>query len=154
MKAKDIMSKNIISVKGTATIEEIAQVFVDNHISGVPVVDDNGDLVGIVTEGDLIHKKTSPRAPSVLSILGATIYVQGVHQYRDDFAKLLAMSAHDIMNSEVITVTPDTGVAEIADIFVKKNINRVPVIGKDGKMVGIVSREDIIRSLLMPDEKN
>lgn len=154
MKAKDIMSKNIISVKGTATIEEIAQVFVNNHISGVPVVDDNGNLIGIVTEGDLIHKKTSPRAPSVLSILGATIYVQGIHQYRDDFAKLLAMNAQDIMNSDVITITEDITVPEIADIFVKKNINRVPVIDDNGKMVGIVSREDIIRSLLMPDDDN
>ncbi|MGI6361801.1 MAG: CBS domain-containing protein [Bacillota bacterium] len=149
MKAKDIMNKEVITVDGSATIKEIAQIFVDNRISGVPVVD--GDkLIGIVTEGDLMHKKTSPRAPSVLSILGAVFYVEGVHRYREDFAKLLAMNAEDIMSKDVVTIPEHMPVNEIATIFVKKDINRAPVLRND-KIIGIVSREDIVKSLLLED---
>ncbi|MGI5891653.1 MAG: CBS domain-containing protein [Bacillota bacterium] len=151
MKAKNIMTKEVITVKGDASIEEIAKTFVDNHISGVPVVDDDNKVIGIVTEGDLIHQKAVPRLPGILSIMGAFIYFQGRELYEEDFKKLSALNAFDIMTPNVITIPKHMKISEIASIIIDKKINRLPVV-RNGKLIGIVSREDIVRSLLMDSQ--
>lgn len=105
MKAKDIMTTAVITVHQNATIGEIAQVLVDHAISGVPVVDDDGALIGIVSEGDLLRKETSPRIPNFVNLLGGVIYYHGVDQYNEDFKKVMAGQASLIMTEAVITVT-------------------------------------------------
>lgn len=146
MNAKDIMNTEVITIKKDTSIEDIAKVLTDNHISGVPVVDDEERLIGIVTEGDLLHKETAPRLPGILSILGAFIYFKGVDRFKSDFEKLAATKASEIMTKSVITVTEDTDIYEIAAIFVDKGVNRVPVV-KNDKIIGIISRADIIKYL-------
>lgn len=147
MQAKDIMSKEVITVKKDTPIEEIAKTLIDHHISGVPVIDDDHQLIGIVTEGDLLHQETAPRLPGVFSILGGFIYLNGVERYKDDFKKLSATKAEEIMTSDVITIREDMDVHDIAAIFVNKNINRVPVL-RNKKLMGIVSRADILKAFL------
>jgi len=147
MQAKDIMSKEVITVNKDTSIEEIAKTLIDHHISGVPVVDDDHRLIGIVTEGDLLHQETAPRLPGVFSILGGFIYFNGVERYKDDFKKLSATKAEEIMTSDVITIKEDMDVHDIAAIFVNKNINRVPVL-RNKKLMGIVSRADILKALM------
>ncbi|ATW26559.1 CBS domain-containing protein [Candidatus Formimonas warabiya] len=151
MKAKDIMSKEVITVKKDTPIGEIARILIDHHISGVPVVDDDHQLMGIVTEGDLIHQETAPRLPKVLSVLGAFIYFSGVEQYKEDFKKLAATKAEEIMTTDVATIGEDMDVQDIATIFVHKNINRVPVL-RNKKLIGIVSRADILKTFLQNQE--
>ncbi|MGI6713153.1 MAG: CBS domain-containing protein [Bacillota bacterium] len=146
MNAKDIMNPHVITIKKDTSIKDIAKIMVDNHISGVPVVDDDDKLIGIVTEGDLLHKKTAPRLPGVFSILGAFIYFNGVDRFKKDFEKLAATIASEIMTKDVITVTEDEDIYDIASIFVNKEINRVPVV-KNDKVIGIISRSDIIKYL-------
>lgn len=146
MKAKDIMQKTVVTIKPDNTIEEIAKILTDNHISGAPVIDDDNNLIGIITEGDLLHKDTAPRLPGVLSILGAFIYISGLDKYEDDFRKLAASKASEIMTTDVITVTEGAEIKEIASIMVNDSINRVPVI-RNKKLVGIISRADIIKTL-------
>lgn len=146
MKAKDIMQKTVITIKPDTTIEEIAKILTDNHISGAPVVDDENKLIGIVTEGDLLHKETTPRLPGVLSILGAFIYYNGLDKHKEDFRKLAASKASEIMTTDVITVTEGAEINEIASIMINQSINRVPVI-RNKKLVGIISRADIIKTL-------
>lgn len=147
MNAKGMMVKEVITVKQQATIEEIARTLIDNNISGVPVVDDAGELVGIVTEGDLLFKEMNPRLPESVNILGAIIYYRGVDRYNEDWKKLMAMQASEIMTDKVITISADTEIEEISRLMVEHGVRRVPVVeGK--KILGIVSRSDMIKNLL------
>jgi CBS domain-containing protein len=147
MQVKDIMVKEVITVHKKATIAEIAKVLVDNSISGVPVVDDEGTLVGIVSEGDLLHKETSPRLPDFINILGAIIYYNGVERYNEDFKKLTAGQAASIMTDSVVTVSPEVEIDKVVKLMLQHGIKRIPVVEND-KIVGIISRRDIIKLLI------
>lgn len=144
MKAKEIMSTNVITVKKDSTIEEIANVLTDNNISGVPVVDDDGRVIGMVSQKDLLYKDVEPRFPAVVEILGGLIFLKGVKQYQEELKKLVAAKAEDIMTKKVVTVTEDSEVERVAELMIEKDINRIPVLSQ-GKITGIVSRADIVR---------
>ncbi|MEG1727045.1 MAG: CBS domain-containing protein [Acidaminococcaceae bacterium] len=147
MKVEEIMVKNVISVNRNSSIEEIAEVLTTHGVSGLPVLSDGGYLVGIVTEGDLLRRETTPRLPEFINILGAVIYYEGVERYNEDFKKMLAQKAVDIMTEDVITVKEGTDIGEVARLMLDHNIKQVPVV--DGsKMLGIVCRADIVKLLL------
>jgi len=147
MKAKDIMVREVITVRPEATIREIATVLIENKISGVPVVDANGKLVGIVTEGDLLYKENNPRIPDFINILGAIIYYRGVERYNEDFKKLMAGTASEIMTTRTIVVAEDAEVDKIVGLMLENDIKRIPVVNGD-RVIGIISRADIIKTLL------
>ena len=147
MKVEKVMVKDVISVNRNSSIEEIVEVLTKNNISGIPVLSDGGYLVGLVTEGDLLRLETTPRLPEFINLLGAVIYYHGVDTYNEDFKKMLAQKAADIMTEDVITVKEGTGIAEVAHLMLDHNIKQVPVV--DGsKIVGMVARADIIKLLL------
>jgi len=110
-------------------------------------VDSYGNLVGIISEGDLLHKETSPRIPDVVGILGALIYYRGFERYDSDFKKLIALKASEIMTTEVATVQRHATIEDAASLMINKNVKRLPVV-EDGKIFGIVSRMDIIKTLM------
>ena len=145
MKAKDIMETSVITVGPDTTIEELAKVLTENNISGVPVVE-NEKIIGIVTEGDLLHKEVNPKTPGVYSVMGGFAYLKEFEKYKNELQKLSAHKASEIMTTKLELVTEDTEIKEIASIMINKNINRVPVV-KDGKLVGIVSRSDVLKTL-------
>lgn len=144
MKASEIMSTDIKTIKRNTSIEEIAHILTENNISGLPVVDDDNIVIGMVTQKDLLYKDIEPRFPAVVEILGGLIFLRGVGKYREELRKVLATEAEGIMTRNVITVNEDTEVERIAQLMVEKDINRVPVL-KDGRLTGIVSRADMVR---------
>ncbi|MDD3654898.1 MAG: CBS domain-containing protein [Desulfotomaculaceae bacterium] len=146
MLAKEIMNTKVITLQKNDTIEEVAEILVKNNISGAPVVNKDGEIVGIVTEEDLIHQETSPRTPGFLNILGAFIYINGIERYREDFKKLAATTAQEIMTTGVITVNADTDIKQVATLMVEHDINRVPVV-ENKTILGIISRADIVKAL-------
>ncbi len=139
MKVSEIMSTDVFTVGVDTTIEEVAGIMTKRNISGIPVLDNEGNLAGIVTQKDLLYKDMEPRFPAVVEILGGTIYLQGVHKYNEELKKLVATKVGDVMTKRVFTVGEDAEVEEVARIMVDKDINRVPVL-KGKKLVGIVSR--------------
>lgn len=147
MRVEEIMQKNVVSVNENADIKEIARALVENKVSGIPVINDAGKLVGIVSEGDLLHKETNPRMPDYVDILGAIIYYHGLKRYHDDYRKLMATKASDIMTKKVITVAKDTTLEDAAQLMMQHSIKRLPVV-ENGEMIGIVSRADIIKTLI------
>jgi len=147
MKVMDVMQTNVITIQTDMEIKEIARTLYDNKISGVPVVDSDGNLVGIVSEGDLLHKETNPQIPGVVGILGALIYYNGVKQYDSDLKKLIAVQASEIMTPNVIMINKEASIEEAASLMVSKKIKRLPVM-ESGKIIGIVSRMDIIKTLM------
>jgi len=144
VKASEIMSTDIKTIKRNTSIEEIAHILTENNISGLPVVDDDNIVIGMVTQKDLLYKDIEPRFPAVVEILGGLIFLRGVGKYREELRKVLATEAEGIMTRNVITVNEDTEVERIAQLMVEKDINRVPVL-KDGRLTGIVSRADMVR---------
>ncbi len=144
MKVKDLMSTKVFTVKKDTTVEEIAHMLTENKISGVPVVDDEYRVIGIVTQKDLLYKEIEPRFPAVVEILGGLIFLKGVKHYQEELKKLVATKAEDIMTKKVVTVSEDDEIEKVAELMVERDINRLPVI-KGGKLSGIIGRADVVR---------
>lgn len=147
MLAKDIMTRDLLTVTPKTNIRDIAQLLIDHKISGLPVVDEKGKVLGMVSEGDLMRKEIAPKLPDVLSVLGAIIYYNGMKEYKEAFRKMAATTAEEIMTDEVISVQIDDDVSKVGQIMLDHGIKRVPVLLGD-KLVGIVSRADIVKMLL------
>jgi CBS domain-containing protein len=143
MLAKDVMTTAILTVTPDTDVAEIAQTLLDAHISAVPVIGEDGDLIGIVSEGDLIHRaeaETRRRQSWWLRLLATP--EETSQQYLREFGR----HARDVMTRDVITVEPDTPLTEIAAMLEKYHIKRVPVLER-GKLVGIVSRANLLRGV-------
>jgi CBS domain-containing protein len=143
MKARDIMVSPVHTVKPDTLVKEVAKLFMERQISGVPVVDDQGKLVGIISEGDLLHRAeigTGRRRSWWLSLL-ANDQVGAI-----DYIKEHAKYVKDVMTGNVITAAPDTRLDIIAALLEKNAIKRVPIV-QDGRLVGLVSRANLIQAL-------
>jgi CBS domain-containing protein len=148
MKAKDVMTSKVITVKPGTPVAEIAALLLEHRISALPVVDNKGRLVGIVSEANLLRRYEigTDRARS-----GESWWMRLFSASRSPEAEYVlshARRARDIMTPEVATVAPDTSLGEIATLLEKRRIKRVPVLER-GRLVGIVSRSDLVRALLM-----
>lgn len=145
MLVKDIMTTNVISVKKEQKIENAVKILMDNNFSGMPVVDDENKVIGVITEGDLIYRSKKLRIPTFFTILDSYIFLESMKNLEKQIKKMVGYRVEDVMTVDVITVTEDTTVEEIATIMTRKKINRVPVV-KEGVLVGVVSRRDIIKA--------
>ncbi len=146
MQVQDIMTKKVL--RPETTVREVAEILVNHKISGVPVVEDDGRLVGIVSEGDLMSKEILPEPPAEFCILGAVIYYNGLREYKDAFDRMAANTAAALMTKKVITVKAYDDISDVARIMRDKHIKRVPVLDDEGHLIGIVSRQDIVKMLL------
>ena len=144
MEAKDIMTREVATVSPETSVREIAALMMAKNISGVPVVSADGAIVGIVSEGDLLHR--------------AEVGTERKHKWwfqifadsdaaAREYAKAHGLSARDVMSRHVISVCDDADVRDVADILDSHRIKRVPVL-QDGRLVGIISRRDLIRALV------
>ncbi len=150
--AKEIMNKKVITIKKDASIKELSELLVDNKISGVPVLDENNDLVGIVSEGDIIVQNSDLHFPRYFKLLDGIIYLESLNKFKRSLEKHLATKVEDIMTVKVKTVDEDTPINEIADIMLDSRVNRLPVMDKNNKLVGIITRADIVKSMVTPNK--
>lgn len=149
--AKDIMTKDVVTVKNDTSIEDLSALLVSNEISGVPVVDDAGALVGIVTENDLINRNKRLHIPTVISFLDAAIYLESSKKFAEDVKRLTATKVGDICAKKVVTITEDTTLIDIATIMSEKKVHLLPVVAS-GKIVGIVGKRDVVRAVAQQTE--
>ena len=143
MNAADVMVTNVITVGLDACLQDVAHLLLTNRISAVPVVDSDGKVVGIVSEGDLMRRAeagTGRRRSWWLSLL------TGKEGLAAQYVKEHSRKVADVMTRDVITATPDTPLQDIANVLEKNSIKRVPII-KAGKMVGVVSRANLLQAL-------
>lgn len=144
MKVRDIMTTDVVSAKRGTSVNELAKLMGARDISGVPVLDDDGSVVGIVTELDMIARNTRLDMPRFIQILDlGRIPLERRSDYEHRMRHMLGARAEDLMSEEVVTVGPDDSVEDLAELMVKRRVNPVPVV-ENGKLVGIVSRADII----------
>jgi CBS domain-containing protein len=144
-KAKDIMTTDVITVKQDTTIEELARILMKYQINGTPVVDDNGNLKGIVTENDLISKNSRLHIPTILRLFDAFIPL-GTSRLEVEIKKMAASTVGEICTRDVITIDDETPVEDIATIMTEKKIHLLPVL-KEGKLVGIIGKKDLIKGI-------
>lgn len=146
LKAKDIMTTNVITVKPSTTIEELSQKLIEYNISGVPVVNDAGDLIGIVTENDLINQNKRLHIPTVMRLFDAFIVLESPGKIENEMKKMTATTVDEICSKKVITAAEDTSVEEIATIMSEKKVHLIPVVqGK--KILGIIGKMDLIKGI-------
>ncbi|MBE3036738.1 MAG: CBS domain-containing protein [Candidatus Atribacteria bacterium] len=146
--AREIMNKKVITIKKDASINELSELLVNNKISGVPVLDENGNLAGIVSEGDIIVQNSDLHFPRYFKLLDAIIYLESLNKFKRSLQKHLATKVEDIMTVKVKTAGEDTPINEIADIMLDSRVNRLPVMDKNNKLVGIITRADILKSIV------
>lgn len=144
MIAKDVMTAKVVAVGPDTTVSDIAKLLVEKRISAVPVVDAAQRVIGIVSEGDLMHRPESGtekcRGSWWLQLFAARA------EMAVEYSKAHGSLASDVMTAPVITVAQDTPVADIAEILEENHIKRVPVV-RDGRLVGIVSRANLLHGL-------
>jgi len=143
MKARDVMVSPVITVKPSSSVKEVATTLLERRISAVPVVDDQGKLVGIISEGDLMHRsEAGTERQRSWWLLGWT----GDETLATEYVKAHARKVADVMTRNVITATPETPLHEIAALLERNSIKRVSIV-KDGQLVGIVSRANLIQAV-------
>jgi len=147
MLAKDIMTKDVITVRPEEDVEKVAQLLLDNQISGVPVVDENHYLVGMITEKDLMIRATELKVPFYITLFDSIIFLENTIRFKNNLKKYTATQVKDAMTKKVFWVEEDTPVADIAELLQKENINRVPVL-RHKKVMGIVTRNDLLKTMV------
>lgn len=150
--AKDIMVKKVITISKDASVGELSELLVNNKISGVPVVDSSGKILGIVTEADIIIKDADLHFPRYFKLLDGIIYLESFRKFKNNLKKYLGSRVEDIMTDRVKTVEENTPVSDIASMMINNNVNRIPVVDKDKKVVGIITRRDIVKSMIMKEK--
>ncbi len=145
LNARDIMTKDVITAKNDTTIEELARLLIDHKISGVPVIDDDNKLIGIVTENDLIKKNKRFHIPTIVRLFDA-YFLLNSGKVEDEIKKMVATTVGEICTKKVLTIAEDTTLEEIATIMAEKHIHLLPVL-RDNEVVGIVGKADVVRSM-------
>ncbi len=146
LKVREIMTSPVITVRPETTVRELADILAQNKISGVPVVDDQDRMLGMVSEADVIVQDADLHFPYYVQFLESVIYLQSVHKFEERFRKAFGSKVSEIMTEDVISVSPDRTVREVATLMADRKINRVPVT-ENGRLVGIVTRGDIVRAI-------
>jgi CBS-domain-containing membrane protein len=145
----DIMTKQVIKVYPDTRVSEVAQLMARHHISGLPVVDENERVLGVVTELDMMVRNSRFKLPNFFMILDMIIYLETPGHYQERLENILGTTAREIMSEPPITTTPEATIEQLTELMVHRRMNPIPVV-EHGRLVGIVSRTDIIR--LMAEE--
>lgn len=151
MQVKEVMTRQVLTVSTEDSVEKCSRLLIENNISSLPVLDENGELVGMVTEGDLIRRTSRIEAPGYLEILGGIIYLGSPKKYVEKIQRAMAYKAGDLMSTDIISADPEDSVKDAATLMLEKSIGRLPVVDDTGKLVGIVSRRDIMKQLYVTD---
>jgi CBS domain-containing protein len=144
MKVQDIMTKEVLTVKADTSVNDIAKLMGEHNISGVPVVDDQQRVIGIITEQDLIVRNTRLELPHFIQIMDlGRIPLEWPGHAQERMRHMLGAQATDVMTHKVITVSPETEIEDVAELMVKHGVNPVPVVEAE-RLIGIISRADLI----------
>jgi CBS domain-containing protein len=152
MLVKEVMTTDVVTVSTGDSVETCAKLLQEHNISGLPVLDEAGRVAGMVTEGDLIRRASRVKAPGYLEILGGLIYLGSPKKFVEELQRAMSLEAGQLMSKNVIFIGPEDTVEKAATLMVEKRISRLPVVDEQQKLIGIVSRRDIMGSLYDNEE--
>ena len=151
IRAKDIMTREVVTVTPDTDVSEIAKLLLEKRFNGVPVVDTAGVLVGLICQSDLIAEQKKLPLPSVFTLLDSFIPIHSPGKLEKEVQKIAAIKASQAMTSKPVTVGPEAGIDELAAIMVNRSFHTIPVV-ENGKIVGIIGKADVLRTLVPSDK--
>ena len=143
----DFMTKKVISVSENDDIKSLFKLMDKHDILGAPVVDEKSQVIGIVTESDLINHFTTIKSPQGINLLGSIVYLDNISKFNDNLKDHCAESVKDIMTSNVITISPKANLLDAINLMSKNNITRLPVVDRKNELMGIITRSDIVHQI-------
>ncbi len=147
LKARDIMTREVITVYPETEIVQAAKLMIEKHLNGLPVVDREGHLKGIICQSDLMAQQRKIPLPSFFILLDSPIPLSSSQQIDSEIRKMAAIAVAEAMTADTVTIDPDTSVEDIATLMVKHNTHTLPVLEQD-RLVGVIGKEDILRTLM------
>jgi CBS domain-containing protein len=147
IKAKDIMTREVVTVPPDTEITSAASLLLEKGFNALPVVDQSGKLVGILCQSDLIAQQQQLPLPSYFTLLDSIIPLGSQKRMEREVQKIAAATVGQAMTPEPVIVGPDTGIEQVAALMVEKGFHTLPVL-QDGKLVGVVGKKDILRTLI------
>jgi CBS domain-containing protein len=144
----EIMTPNPLTVNRQTELKEAIRLMVEKKVSGLPVVDEGEKLIGVISETDLMWQETGIDPPPYIMLLDSVIYLQNPSRYDKEIHKALGQTVSDVMTEPAISIFPSKSIKEAAHLMQDKKIRRLPVVDEiQGKVIGILTRGDIIRSM-------
>lgn len=147
MLARDVMTTEVITVHQEEKLKEVARILMDNKISGLPVVDDAHHVVVIISEKDMVVTAGQLQIPFYITLFDGIIFLENPKKFQEKLKRFTASKVKEVMSTEVIFVEEDTPLDDVISILQKHKINRLPVLRND-KLVGIISRNDILKAMV------
>lgn len=144
--AQEIMTRKVITVQEDISVKELAAVLSEHNISGVPVTDSQGTIIGVVTENDLIDQNKKVHIPTVVAILDSFVFLENPEKLEKDIKKIAGTTVSDICSRELVSVAPQTRLDEVATLMAENQVHTLPVMEGDS-LVGVIGKSDIIRTL-------
>ena len=144
--ARDIMTTKVLTVSPETSISDLSKTLENRKIGGLPVVDKNGRLVGVITQSDLVERARDLELPPAINILDLHIYLQIPSHLLQRVEKMLGTTVGDCMSPNPVTVAPDTPVSQIAALMAKQKVHTIPVLD-GGKIAGVIGKMDLVRAM-------
>ncbi|WP_291327611.1 CBS domain-containing protein [Desulfovibrio sp. UCD-KL4C] len=145
--AKDIMTSGALTLSPDSEVSVAAKLLLEKHLNGVPVVDSEGTLVGVICQSDLVAQQKSISVPSFFTILDGFISLSSSDDFEKEITKISATKVEQAMTPNPVTITSETSIEKIADLMVEKKLYTLPVV-ENGKLIGVIGKEDVLKVLI------
>jgi CBS domain-containing protein len=147
----DVMTANPVMVQEDAPLNEAIRLMAEHRVSGLPVVDAEGQLVGVISESDLMWQETGVTPPAYIMLLDSVIYLENPKRYERELHKALGQSVKDVMTKEAVKAAVDLPLRKAAQLMHERHVRRLPVVNAEGEVVGILTQGDIVRYMATHD---
>lgn len=148
----DVMSRDLVTVRPETPLQEAIEMLAKRRISGLPVVDEAGKVVGVLSESDLMWRETGVTPPAYIMILDSVIYLENPSRYEQELHKALGQTVGEVMSKNPISVSPEKSLQEAAKLLHERGIHRLLALDSSGKLVGILTRGDVVRAMAVSEE--
>ena len=142
--ARDIMSKEVVSVSKETSLKDLARTFVETRFSNLPVLDERGVLIGTISETDLVEQQRPLHIPTVMTLFDWVFSFGNEKRFKEEVDRVTAATVGELYHADPVTCSPETTIREIAALMSQHKVHLLPVV-EDGKMIGVVARLDLIR---------
>lgn len=146
-KVSELMSTDVLTVGPETKISEVAKLLLEKKINGLPVVDKNNKLIGIICQSDIVYQQKKAPIPSVFTLLDGFIPLTSTSHIEKELRKISAISVEQAMSPNPVSVHPDTDLEDLAEIMIKKKYHTIPVVDQ-GKLIGVIGKEDVLKTLI------
>jgi len=144
----DLMTREPLTARPEMSRKEVIKILADRRISGLPVVDEHDLLIGIISETDLMWRETGVTPPAYIMVLDSVIYLENPSRYEQELHKALGQTVGEVMSRDPVSIAPEKSVQEAAKLLHERHIHRLPVLDTTGKVIGILTRGDIVRAMV------